>query len=271
MPNKRSPFNRLSPAQLLVVLAVLLILGMVQYLAQRPGLASPLPAANTPFQTQSPTNTLLGSIVHSPTQTPAVEPFPSDNLAEFDYFVLALSWSPDYCATNGNEDPQQCSLGRKLGFVLHGLWPQYNQGYPSDCSTEKMTAEVKKQFPGLYPSDALYDHEWVKHGTCTGLSTTAYLEFTKRLKAGVVIPDVYRSPESPFRSNPAKLKEAFTLANPGFSAASFAVNCSSNGRYLKELYVCFSRNARPFECSAEVQKSALKSCQSPDFLVRNIR
>ena len=62
---------------------------------------------------------------------------------QFDFYVLALSWSPDYCASDGQDDFQQCSIGKKLGFVLHGLWPQYNQGYPSDCSTEKLPAAVK--------------------------------------------------------------------------------------------------------------------------------
>src|SRR5262245_33662096 len=52
----------------------------------------------------------------------------------FDYYVLALSWSPTYCADGGEErnDPQ-CTLGQKgrpYAFVLHGLWPQYERGWP---------------------------------------------------------------------------------------------------------------------------------------------
>jgi ribonuclease T2 len=91
------------------------------------------------------------------------------------------------------------------------------------------------------------------------------------LKASVAIPEAYRSPEAPFRTNPEVLREQFTEANPGFPESAFAVNCSGSGRYLKELYVCFSREGQPTACSAEVQLRAGKSCQRPDFLVRNIR
>lgn len=196
---------------------------------------------------------------------------PSDQLSEFDYFVLALSWSPDYCATNGNSDPQQCSIGKKLGFVLHGLWPQYEKGYPSDCSTEKMPGSVKVQFTGLYPNDSLFDHEWEKHGTCTGLSPVEYLQAGKTLKGSVNIPGEFRSPEKPFRTSMDQLKALFAQANPGFNEASIEVSCSSSGRYLKEIYVCFSREGAATPCSAEMHKTALKSCQAKDFLVRNTR
>ncbi|MBG1262616.1 ribonuclease T2 family protein [Nostoc commune] len=62
---------------------------------------------------------------------------------KFDFYVLTLSWSPDYCAANGSRDQQQCGSGRKLGFVLHGLWPQYQAGYPANCSTQKLPSEVR--------------------------------------------------------------------------------------------------------------------------------
>src|SRR6185437_7643363 len=54
---------------------------------------------------------------------------------QFDYYVLVLSWSPTYCAEKGDSDRMQCnrSDGRRYSFILHGLWPQYERGYPSDC------------------------------------------------------------------------------------------------------------------------------------------
>ena len=119
----------------------------------------------------------------------------------FDFYVLSLSWSPDYCAGSGGDDTQQCSIGKKLGFVLHGLWPNYTRGYPSNCSTQKLPAAVKAKFPNLYPSESLYDHEWEKHGTCSGLEPEAYLTLSKKLKESVKIPDAYRS----LPSNPSAL------------------------------------------------------------------
>jgi ribonuclease T2 len=201
--------------------------------------------------------------VSSRTQTPS--------FGNFDYFVLALSWSPDYCASNGNDDPQQCAVGKKLGFVLHGLWPQNNQGYPSDCSNEPLPAKVKDQFPGLYPNDALFTHEWAKHGTCSGVSPYEYLSFTRQLKQTVQIPTAYRSPEKPFRTSTAQLKKDFTAANPGYTADMIEPSCSGSGKYLKEVYVCFSKTGNGTACSSEVHKAALKSCQAADYLVRNTR
>ena len=54
---------------------------------------------------------------------------------KFDYYVLALSWSPSYCQAAQERAPnrapdQQCS-GRPFSFVVHGLWPQYERGFPA--------------------------------------------------------------------------------------------------------------------------------------------
>ena len=277
--------KRHSPLQYLVLLIIIVT---VAYLRNQGNDASQSPADNptaiasfpqnsislTPTETTSfdtPTSTPKPTLEQPPTATSSVVNIPTDKLSEFDYFVLSLSWSPDYCATNGTNDPQQCSLGKKLGFVLHGLWPQYNQGYPSNCSTEKMPQSVKAMFPGLYPNDSLFDHEWEKHGTCTGLSPVEYLQVGKALKESVLVPGEFRSPEKPFRTGMDQLKVLFVQANPNFSAASFEVNCSSSGRYLKEIYICLSREGSATPCSAEMHKTALKSCQAADFLVRNTR
>jgi ribonuclease T2 len=134
-----------------------------------------------------------------------------------------------------------------------------------------MPGSVKTQFPGIYPNDTLFDHEWEKHGTCTGLSPVEYLQLGKALKESVVIPGEFRSPEKPFRTSMDQLKTLFVQANPTFSDTSFEVSCSSSGRYLKEIYVCFSREGASTPCSAEMHKTALKSCQAKDFLVRNTR
>jgi len=84
----------------------------------------------------------------APVTTPTAGKRIKNTPGDFDFYVMSLSWSPDYCA--GNDDPQQCSVGKKLGFVLHGLWPQYNRGYPADCSNVKLSKDVQAKFPNLY-------------------------------------------------------------------------------------------------------------------------
>jgi ribonuclease T2 len=200
------------------------------------------------------------------TSWPTIAP----STAKFDYYVLALSWAPDYCSANPG-DAQECSLGRKYAFVLHGLWPQYTKGYPSNCGSDPLPASVKARFPHLYPSDKLFDHEWSKHGTCSGLSPATYLTVAGQLKAQVQVPATYRAPDSPFHTSADDLKQAFLQANPALIDASLAVNCSGSGRYLTELYVCFSKDGQPAACGADVRKSALKSCSRTDFIVRSVR
>lgn len=190
---------------------------------------------------------------------------------KFDFYVLTLSWSPDYCAKNGQRDQQQCNSGKKLGFVLHGLWPQYQKGYPASCSTEKLTPAVKQKFPGLYPSDKLYNHEWQKHGTCAGTTPQGYLALSKNLKDSVAIPAAYNRPPKPFRTTIQGLKSTFISANSELTANGIAPLCSDSGRFLKEVFFCYAKDGKAGICSEEILKRSRKSCGQADFLVRNVR
>ncbi|GAK51042.1 ribonuclease, T2 family [Candidatus Moduliflexus flocculans] len=190
---------------------------------------------------------------------------------EFDFYVLALSWSPTYCDDNGANDPQQCGIGKRFGFVLHGLWPQYEKGYPSECSSTQMPDKVTAEFPGLYPNDKLYRHEWEKHGTCSGLTPKQYLALSKTLKESVNIPKAYRKPEKPLRVTTDEIAAAFQSSNPTFEHASFAVYCADSGRFLREILVCFDQDGRPISCSNDIRRKAAKSCQQPTLLIKNVR
>jgi ribonuclease T2 len=223
------------------------------------------PATRTAAPTGQPTPAATGSNALTPTPGKRVKNTPGD----FDFYVMSWSWSPDFCA--GNDDPQQCSVGKKLGFVLPGLWPQDTRGYPSDCSTVKLPQDVQSKFPDLYPNSKLYTHEWEKHGTCSGLTPVEYMTLAKTLKESIVIPTAYRQPVKAFRTTVDDLKSAFAEANSSLSDDALAVQCSGSGRFLQELRVCFSRDGQPTACSQEVQNDAAKSCGQADFLVRNVK
>ena len=231
--------------------------------------AAPSNQAAAITETAAPTDMVPPTATAEPTA--AAIPASLYPPGDFDFLVMSLSWSPDYCATDGENDVQQCAVGRKLGFVLHGLWPNYTRGYPSYCTEEKLPQELEDQFNGLFPSDKLYDHEWEKHGTCSGLSPENYLLASQQLKATTIIPDAYQAPEAPFRTTSQELQAEFASSNPDFSESSVAVYCSGSGRFLKEIFVCYANDGSPTVCSAEVQSKAAKSCGQPDFLVRNIR
>jgi ribonuclease T2 len=194
-----------------------------------------------------------------------------NNSAKFDYFILTLSWAPDYCATSGSGDFQECAAGKRLGFVLHGLWPQYRTGYPSNCSIDKLPEAVKARYAGLFPTDSLMVYEWEKHGTCSGLAPDPYLALAQQLKESVVVPEAFNAPQIPFRVTASQVRQAFSVVNPFLSEASIEMNCSELGDYLQEVYVCFGRDSNPAACGADVHKDTQKSCPASDFLVRNVQ
>src|SRR3974390_868724 len=67
------------------------------------------------------------------------EPARESDAGQFDFYVLSLSWSPSFCAAaaergRGRGDGRQCGA-RPYSFVVHGLWPQYERGFPEYCET----------------------------------------------------------------------------------------------------------------------------------------
>ena len=115
----------------------------------------------------------------------------------FDFYVLALSWSPGFCATGGaDKAPAQCAPGSDLGFVVHGLWPQYTHGFPSDCAPAARvpSRQALDLVRGLYPDEGLARYEWRKHGTCTGQSPTDYFADVRRAREAIVIPQPFEAP-----------------------------------------------------------------------------
>jgi ribonuclease T2 len=190
---------------------------------------------------------------------------------EFDYYALALSWSPSYCATNGQRDPNQCGSGRRLGFVLHGLWPQYENGYPQNCSREQLPDHVRRKYEGIYPSPKLIGHEWSKHGTCSGLGAEQYLALSAKLKDAVVVPPAYRAPEQPVRVTNAQFKEAFRAANPTMADNAVVPFCAGSGRFLREILVCYGKDGASRSCGQPEIRRSEKSCGQASFLLQSVR
>lgn len=190
---------------------------------------------------------------------------------KFDYYALALSWSPQYCAGNGGRDPQQCAVGRQLGFVLHGLWPQFEKGYPQNCSNDPLPDAARAKYEKIYPSPKLIGHEWSKHGTCSGLPAEDYLAMSARLKDGLAIPAPYRKPAQPVRVTAAQFKEEFRKANPALADESVLPFCTGAGRFLREIRACYDKDGHSRTCAPDESKRAAKSCGQGSFLVQSVR
>ncbi|BBP77732.1 ribonuclease [Pseudomonas gingeri NCPPB 3146 = LMG 5327] len=169
---------------------------------------------------------------------------------EFDYYLLALSWSPTFCLTHtGNE---QCT-GKGYGFVLHGLWPQYARGgWPQSCAPlTPLSAEQRQQGLTLFPTARLMEHEWKKHGTCSGLGATAYLDTTDRALGKVRIPEALQPSTAVREYSAEEIAVLFQQSNPGMPSDGVAVSCS--GPQLSEVKVCLSRDLGYASCGKGVK------------------
>jgi ribonuclease T2 len=169
---------------------------------------------------------------------------------EFDYYVLALSWSPSFCessAERGREPEDQCGP-RPFSFVVHGLWPQYEKGFPEYCQVPapRLNRNIVSSMLDLMPSPRLVFHEWDKHGTCSGLNPRAYFDNVRKARAVVKIPDQYLELKEPLVVTPDEVEEAFVKANPGMDRSGVAVTCDS--KRMSEVRICVSREFGFREC-----------------------
>ena len=181
---------------------------------------------------------------------------------QFDYYLLSLSWSPSYCLTHGN-DQAQCG-GKGYGFVLHGLWPQYrNGGYPQECRTDsQLTEEARRIAASLYPSPKLVNHEWMRHGTCSGLDAVNYFRTADRAAAAVRVPSALQTPRMPLSLTAAQINTAFHAANSHMPADGMVVTCQ--GSELAEVHICLSRSLEQISCGRAVRNScSAESLQIP--------
>jgi len=189
---------------------------------------------------------------------------------QFDFYVMSLSWSPGFCATAaGQNDPLQCGPERHFAFVLHGLWPQYQQGgWPQDCSTEAADESLVNSMLTIMPSPKLVAHEWEKHGTCSGLSPKDYFEEAAEAFDSVKISLQYKAPQRQITVSPDQLRHDFAAANPKIGDQGLVVLCSSNGRYLHEVRTCLTLELNGRPCNAEVLRDA---CKSNQIIMRPVR
>jgi ribonuclease T2 len=187
----------------------------------------------------------------------------------FDFYVLALSWSAGFCAVDGDfKGRDQCAAGKGLGFVVHGLWPQNERGYPVECgpqgrSPTSMAMEVARD---VYPDQGLARYQWRKHGTCAGTSPTDYFNDAKAARARVVIPQAFQGRARETRWNPSEVLRAFTQANPGLRADMMAVSCKRG--ILDEVRICLTRDLRGFRTCAEVSRD---SCRTREIVAPAVR
>ena len=185
---------------------------------------------------------------------------------DFDFYVLALSWSPGFCELDGDRsrNREQCGEGAGLRFVVHGLWPQNERGYPSECGPAGRSPSriAMEQAEGLFPTEGLARYQWRKHGTCTGSSPSDYFRDVRRAREKVVIPPVLAKADRDQTWTAIDLERAFAAANPGLRPDMMSVACKRG--VLQEVKICFTRDLRDFRSCQQVDRSG---CRSREFTV----
>ncbi|PZO77150.1 MAG: ribonuclease [Mesorhizobium amorphae] len=177
---------------------------------------------------------------------------------DFDFYVLALSWSPSYCEAEGADANRfQCGAQKPYSFVVHGLWPQNERGYPEFCDTSErdVPRETMRAMSDLMPSFGLVRHQWRKHGSCSGLDQDAYFALVRQARERITIPTEFRRPASARTVEPHAVETRFRSSNPGLAADAIAVTCDRER--LREVRICLNKDLS-FRSCPEVDR---RSCR----------
>jgi len=221
-------------------------------------LAFPLPTLAAPRAAFCELDRCASASVLPPLRIQA--PGGSGTPGNFDFYVLALSWSSGFCeAAADGRAGGQCEPGANLGFVVHGLWPQYEHGYPTDCGPAARFPSrlALESAQGLYPSEGLARHEWLKHGTCSGKSPTDYFADVRRARDTIMIPPPFTAPKENQTWTPVDIMRAFIAANPRLRPGMLGVACK--GSVLQEIRICFSKDLRDFHACPEVSRQGCRA------------
>jgi len=171
---------------------------------------------------------------------------------DFDFYVLAMSWSPTFCEDD-TRNSDQCSGRRPYGFVAHGLWPQYEKGWPENCDVRARVSDrtVSEMLP-IMPAKGLIFHQWKKHGTCSGMQPDDYFDTVQKAWRKVKIPTTFDGLSRTVTVKPSVIEDAFIEANPTLNKSMISIQC--NRKRLREVRVCFDKDLNFRQCSQEVQR-----------------
>lgn len=186
----------------------------------------------------------------------------------FDFYVLSLSWSPTFCAQNASGNDQQCASGRDHGFIVHGLWPQNERGYPQDCESlepDRVPSALGRSLFDIMPGMGLIGHEWRKHGTCSGLSQTDYFSVLRAAYDRVVLPPSLDDARRSQTLDATAIEGMLVSANPGLTRAGVALGCEGNR--LEEVRICLSKDLSFRDC-AEVDR---QGCMTRNIVLPQAR
>ena len=191
-----------------------------------------------------------------------------ERAGEFDYYVLSLSWSSAWCALEGDaRDDPQCDDGRGLTFVLHGLWPQFDRGWPQYCRTVERDPPraTTAAMADIMGGSGVAFYQWKKHGRCSGLSADAFFATARRAFASVTVPPLFFRVRRDLEVPPEVIESAFLESNPGLSRDMVTVTCRAG--LIQEVRICMDKDLSPRRCGDDV----IRDCAQQDAVLEALR
>jgi ribonuclease T2 len=187
---------------------------------------------------------------------------------DFDYFVMSLGWSSNWCALEGDRkgDPQ-CDAGRNLTWTLHGLWPQYEDGYPSYCRTSQNdpSRAESEAMADIMGGSGLAWYQWKKHGRCAGLPAKSYYATMRKAFASVTIPPLFANVSKDLQVPAEVIEKAWLESNPNLNRDQITVTCKAG--MIQEVRICLTPALEPRRCGADV----IRDCTLQDADLQAVR
>ena len=186
---------------------------------------------------------------------------------QFDFYLLSLSWSPSFCETaRGGAAEQQCG-GRPFSFVVHGLWPQFERGFPENCQmpSPRLDHRIVDQMLDLMPARRLIFHEWDAHGTCSGLEQHAYFDLIRKARAAVTIPPQFVDPQQEIQVSAGEVVDAFVKANQGLTPDAITIDCDRSR--LREVRICMTKDLKFRGCGT----GGSRACRADSLVMPPVR
>jgi len=186
----------------------------------------------------------------------------------FDYYVMSLTWSPNWCALTGDaQGDDQCHPRHDYSFTLHGLWPQDVTGYPSYCRTSARDPSRSETaaMTDIMGSGGLAWYQWKKHGRCSGLAASDYFALSRRAYGAITIPPVLRGLNRKVTLPALVVQDAFLEANPGLLADQITITCEDG--MIQEARLCLTRDLQLRTCGADV----IRDCRLQDAVMEPVR
>jgi ribonuclease T2 len=168
-----------------------------------------------------------------------------------DYFMLSLSYAPNFCKTKGNDQKNvfECKSGNNFNWVTHGLWAEAN--HPTQCTSNPSMLQHPRYCLGddypvisadevsknlcAQPGFDLVEMEWAKHGTCSSLTGEAYLQKTRELYAQLELPKQ--------DMQPPQIYKWLRKNNPALRHINMAFDNKAH-----ELRICFDKQFAYIDC-----------------------